>query len=644
MRKSLKKWFLVAISFLLSLCPNFVHAQSYLDQSTMDFYSQNNILFYDPTGGCNPRAVMPVLGKNVTWIGDSYSEGAELDVSGNLISKAFPGVDIGDFDSSVQGNGTQSATSYLKRSKGVSYDAGEDNPGGIKILEKIVNDGELRPYLVFALGANNGITEDEIEKVLNLAGSDTKVVFANFYMTTDDAATQDYIKSSNDALEKALNEHSNMRVADWASIAKPEYYSSDPSGVHPFTGYKEWVNTISKALSSFSGGIGENSDETVGNNQNYAGETVWSEEQLAAINNNKPVYQKAEEQFGIPWQLIATVHRLEGGLTRSNPSNGQGVYQLYTYTAGGTNENAFLPEGPVDDEEFERQTLIVAEQLKAMADSSKSPLDSDDGIKEVLFRFNGKAPEYIDKALALGFTKAQAEVGEGSPYVMNRYDAKRDPNSDSVDPAWLGRYVTDGGYKDDASQYDFGGFVLYKALAGASSDGNVCFSQFVGGNFDLNETAAQIAWPEAEQWNSTSQISPGYAEAIKQTWTSGYELTVAQAGAFNRGDGTMIPVGKSCDNFVGTVVRASGIDPNFPVWLGDQKDYLASSDMWELVEVTDSSQAMPGDIRIENGGGHILMIVEVDGELKVASASSGERFGDISSYYYQPGLTYRLKV
>ena len=66
--------------------------------------------------------------------------------------------------------------------------------------------------------------------------------------------------------------------------------------------------------------------------------------------------------------------------------------------------------------------------------------------------------------------------------------------------------------------------------------------------------------------------------------------------------------------------------------------------MWERVTVNDSSQAQAGDIRIEYNGGHISMVVEVDGELKIASASSNERFGDIESYYPSSGLTYRLRV
>ena len=49
---------------------------------------------------------------------------------------------------------------------------------------------------------------------------------------------------------------------------------------------------------------------------------------------------------------------------------GQGIYQLYTYTAGGTNSNAFLPAGPVSDDEFARQTDIATSIMKDMIESA----------------------------------------------------------------------------------------------------------------------------------------------------------------------------------------------------------------------------------------------------------------------------------
>ena len=634
-----KRVLLIAVALILGWWNSGVgNVFAALPQETLYFHAISNILLYDPTGGCGTSSITPVLGKNVTWIGDSYSEGAESESGGKLISGKLSGVDIGEFNY----NGGQTAASYVKGGKGVGYDL-NDNPGGISILKKIVEKGELRPYLVFALGGNGGLSAAEIEEVLQIAGSKTKVVFVNLYMTTSNAGIQAYIKSSNEAMAEVASKHNNVKVADWAAVAKDEYYSGDSSGVHPFGGYEQWVEVIYEALGSFTGKTSSNGG--IANNQNYAGDTVWSEEQLSAIKANRAVYEKAEQQSGVPWQAIATMHSLESGLARFNPAGGQGLYGLYMYTNGGTNANAFVPEGPITDAEFERQTLIAASEMKKIIESAGLEVDSDEGIKALLFQYNGKAQQYIDKALAMGFSREEAEIGEGSPYVMNRYDARRDPNSNEMDPAWPGRFVADGVYNASATAYDFGGFVKYLALVGATGGrSGICIGLFAGGNMDLNATAIALAWAQKDRENTFTKGKPEYLAAILASWISGYEASVAKSGSFNRGDGTLIPVGMSCDNFVGTVVRYSGIDPDFPVWLGAQKSYLESSGKWEVVDGSDSSKVKAGDIRIENGGGHIIMIAEVDGELKVASASSGERFGDIQNYYTKPGTTYRLKM
>ena len=208
-----------------------------------------------------------------------------------------------------------------------------------------------------------------------------------------------------------------------------------------------------------------------------------------------------------------------------------------------------------------------------------------------------------------------------------------------MDPAWPGRYVADGVYKNDEVQYDFGGFVKYIALVGSSDNGNICVSESAGGSMDLNASAIELAWPEAEQQRSSSEPKPEYVEAMKSThiW--------AEADPNNDGIWDAAPrrMGMSCDMFVATVVRYSGVDPDFPYYLSGEKDYLASSDMWEELYITDSSQYKAGDIRIEYDGGHITMVVEIDGELKIASASAFERFGDIGSFYTNGSLTYRFK-
>ncbi len=616
------------LALVLALLP--VGSSTALSDSEYSSYSQNSIYFYDSSIGNIDRCDEPVLGRNVTWIGDSYSVGAS-----NYIMEKLDGVDLGNFNSDNP-NADQPSDSYIKVSKFVES-GNENNPGGISILRSIVDEEKLRPYLVFALGNNGGITEAQVRTVMRLAGDNTKVVFVNMYMATTNSDTQSYIRSSNEVLADAADEYNNVRIADWASVARDEYYSNDSSGVHPSSGYEEWVNVIYRALSSFNSGV---NGTTVGENQNYAGDTVWTEEQLGAINANRTVYEKAEQEYGIPWQAMATMHSLETGLARTNPANGQGIYQLYSYTDGGTNSNAFVPAGPVSEEEFERQTLIAAEQMKRMIESKNLEVNSNDGIKSLMFQYNGMAPEYINKALAMGFSQEEAEFGEGSPYVMNRYDARRDPGSPDMDSHWPGRFVGDGVYDEHATQSDFGGFVKYTALTGGVCNG--------GGNMDLNASAIELAWPEAEAYKSAIDPKPEYVRAMESTGIR------AEADPNNDGIWDAAPrrMGMSCDMFVGTVVRYSGVDPSFPYSLGNQKTYLDESDMWDYLLITDSSQYKAGDIRIEYDGGHITMVVEVDGELKIASASAFSRFGDIGSFYpgdlgsstYGSGNpTYRLK-
>lgn len=626
MIRRMRNWLMVVTAAIFALMGGGINVYAELPQATQNFYAQNDILFYDPYGGCT-TAPTPVLGRNVTWIGDSYSEGAE---ASGLISGRLAGVDLGDY---AAGAGEQPAGSFIKSSKAASYGS-DNNPSGITILQNIVNAGRLRPYLVFALGTNGADMATTVDRVVNIAGSTTDIVFVTAYTAPPH---NNAYEASNAAVRAAAEQYSNVRVADWAAVARDEYYAADPTGVHPFSNYEDWVNVIYEALASFTRGT---NGTTVVNNQNYAGDTVWTDEQLAAIEANRQVYEKAEQQYGIPWQAIATMHSLETNLLKVNPANGQGIYQLYTYTVGGTNGNAFLPVGPVSDEEFERQTMIAAEQMKQMIEGQGLSVDSDEGIKSLLFQYNGRSPRYIEKALALGFSEAEANIGEGSPYVMNRYDARRDPNSSEMDPAWPGRYVADNVFEPSATQADFGGFVKYIALAGSSNGGNYCNGAgSSGGNMDLNASAIELAWPESEAGRSFVEPAPAYVAAMQSTGIA--------AEADPNGDGIwdMAPrrMGMSCDMFVGTVVRYSGVDPNFPYTLGAQKDYLANSEMWEELYVTDSSQYQGGDIRIEYGGGHISMVVEIDGELKIASASAFERFGDIGSFYMNDNLTYRLK-
>ena len=187
---------------------------------------------------------------------------------------------------------------------------------------------------------------------------------------------------------------------------------------------------------------------------------------MQAIEDNKAAYQEAAKEYDLPWQILAVLHKMEHGLKRSNPKNGQGVYQLYSYTDGGKNENRFEPAGSVSEEEFKRQTKIAAKVVSEKAGGMD--LSKPDNVKKLFFLYNGAAQEYKDKAIAMGFSKAEAENGEGSAYVMNRYDARRDPTSDKMDPLWPGRFTKDKEYNAESTSNNFGAYVQYEALGGAA--------------------------------------------------------------------------------------------------------------------------------------------------------------------------------
>ena len=345
-------------------------------------------------------------------------------------------------------------------------------------------------------------------------------------------------------------------------------------------------------------------------NYNYAGATVWSEAELEAISANQAVYEEAASEYGFPWQILAVIHSSETALRRYNPANGQGVYQMFSYTGGGTNENRFEPASEISEEEFLRQTKLAAEFINRISGGS---LESEGEIKRLFFRYNGTSGQYIQKALALGFSQEEAENGEGSPYVMNRYDALRDPTSASMNPVWAGRYVRDGQYDAGSTSTFFGAFVKFEALSGSSG---IC--SVAGGS--IAETAILLSWGEHN--HGKFDPKPEYVEAMEEV--GGYITPCNGSGC--------APIGASCDQFVGTVMRYSGADAEFPIFgPGVQEEHMvAHPEMYEKVETSDVSDLLPGDIFVttENGRHIYLYVGEIDGVPSQASASFNDRTGE----------------
>jgi hypothetical protein len=262
---------------------------------------------------------------------------------------------------------------------------------------------------------------------------------------------------------------SAMTEDDWRRRNSQNLRFHNPEGQDVQTGGGRWG---SAGGCSWIGGLSENT--------NYRGDQVFSDVQLQRIAENQPFYEQAANLIpGLPWQLLAVIHLRESSLGRWNPRNCQGIFQLYSYTGGG--DCSRFPEGEVDNQGFQEQlNLLVEHVLRSMinGESNAGRMNSDPNqwtdrdVKALLFRFNGRAQVYIQQARNLGFSEEEAQVGEGSPYVMNRADLIRDPTQEPTrsNNTW-GQIRVDRGPMVYPATNQIGAFVLFAVLMGGTEGG-----------------------------------------------------------------------------------------------------------------------------------------------------------------------------
>ena len=157
-------------------------------------------------------------GANITLIGDSISVGAESE-----IKALYP--ELTDFNAET----------------GRRFDA------GVTLAE----GKDLKDIIVFALGSNGGVSEDQANKLLTLAGDKVIVFITNYSRGNNDF-------TANNALFKTMSaSHPNVVIADWASAvaSDPEkYVRIDPDGVdvHPTIGdgTKKFAEVLHEAIAN----------------------------------------------------------------------------------------------------------------------------------------------------------------------------------------------------------------------------------------------------------------------------------------------------------------------------------------------------------------------------------------------------------
>ena len=140
------------------------------------------------------------------------------------------------------------------------------------------------------------------------------------------------------------------------------------------------------------------------------------------------------------------------------------------------------------------------------------------------------------------------------------------------------------------------------------------------GNGDLNSTALALSWPDR---------SHSITDAI-----AAYTSALSTVGLSNYGD-KFVQIGASCDAFVATVLRFSGLDPNVRCCgAANMLNYFANSSLYEEIpNIGNTSNLQAGDIRAKPS--HVEMyIIDENGNGKIASASYGDRTSDHAINYY----------
>ena len=234
-------------------------------------------------GGSSESSAMPPSGDEVTWIGDSYSVEARSIIGAKLSGISFGGT-------------VETSSSYIQSDKGVSdrYGGGDSNPPALTILKRIVDEGNLKPYLVMAVGTNAGWTDDEVNQFKTIISSnpDTKVVFvtakAKAHLASDDNGT-------NQRLKELADSDNNYFLADWAAVYDASYYAENDTHPTANGGYEKWVDTIVSALTSAASSdcsSGEGNQTIV----DTALKLAWDDNSHYSVT--KPEFAEAQAELG----------------------------------------------------------------------------------------------------------------------------------------------------------------------------------------------------------------------------------------------------------------------------------------------------------------------------------------------------------
>lgn len=127
--------------------------------------------------------------------------------------------------------------SHIDAEKGRQFDAGRAT------FEGYLQQNLAGKIVVFALGTNGLVTDDQIDAIMADAGDKRIVVFVNT------RSPQPWVGSTNQAIANAATRYKNVRVVDWYGYSADRNDLFDGDGTHlSATGVTEYLNLIHDAV------------------------------------------------------------------------------------------------------------------------------------------------------------------------------------------------------------------------------------------------------------------------------------------------------------------------------------------------------------------------------------------------------------
>lgn len=117
---------------------------------------------------------------------------------------------------------------------------------GIEVFQGYLDQDVVGNVVVFALGTNGPVSDEEFDMLMDLAGPDRQVFFVNT------RSPQSWVLESNDALQRGAERHPNAHVIDWYNISYGRGELFDGDGTHlSEEGARFYISMIDDAIAPY---------------------------------------------------------------------------------------------------------------------------------------------------------------------------------------------------------------------------------------------------------------------------------------------------------------------------------------------------------------------------------------------------------